>query len=42
MCVFLCLCTMQLKDLLQVSKDVLDVSGRKDGLFGKLLIENVI
>lgn len=33
---------MQLKNLLQVGEDVLDVSSRKDCVLGELLVENVI
>lgn len=35
-------CTMQLKNLLQICENVLDVSRRQDGLFGELLVENVV
>lgn len=42
MCVFVWVCTVQLKNLLQVGEDVLNVSRRQDCLLGELLVENVI
>lgn len=33
---------MQLQNLFQIGENILDVSRRQDGVFGELLVENVV